>query len=216
MDLLGPLNKTGSGNVYILVITDYLTKWPEAVPLKDKSAATVCHALTEVICRYGIPRTIISDQGREFCNALNKSLCERLLIKHNVTSPYHPQANGLTERFNRSLADGLIKYVNKNQDNWDEVLPTILFAHRTSIQRSTKKSPFYLTYGREARLPGDTEEFESAANAFPHDENIKLEVRLERIETLLQEQGDAKLSINNEQQKQKRYLMVDINLRAML
>ena len=82
-------------------------------------------------------------------------VCELMGIKKINTTAYHPQTNGLVERFNRTLTSMLAKTVQKQGRDWDEHLPYVLYAYRTSIQESTKESPFYLLYGRDARLPTD-------------------------------------------------------------
>ena len=91
---------------------------------------------------------VISDQGREFVNKLSQHLFRLTGTKHNVTSAYHPQSNGLCERMNQTLQRCLLKMVNKQQNNWDVYLDPILFAYRTCKQKSTKYSPFEMAFGR--------------------------------------------------------------------
>jgi len=153
MDLVGPLRMTSNGNKYIIVLTDYLTKWPEVKAIPTKNAEHICDFIIETVCRHGTPATILTDNGREFCNALNDRLCKSLGINHRLTTPYHPQTNGLTERYNQTLCNALAKYVGESQDDWDRYIHQIAFATRTCQQKSTKATPFYLTYGREAVLP---------------------------------------------------------------
>lgn len=85
---------------------------------------------------------LISDQGREFVNKVEKELLRLTGTEHRVTSAYHPQTNGLTERFNQTLQAAVGKVVNKQQNDWDEHVPAILFAYRTSVQKATKLTPF--------------------------------------------------------------------------
>ena len=154
MDLVGPLNCTPSGNQYIVVFTEYLSRWSEAKPLPDKSAMGVCGALVEcVVSRFGCPETIISDQGRQFVNALNEELCRDLQISWNLCSAYHPQSNGLTERLNQTLISHLRKLVNDSVDNWDSLIPWVLMSYRANRQALTKLSPFFTVYGQQMRLP---------------------------------------------------------------
>ena len=98
--------------------------------------------------RHGCTQIILSDQGREFVNQINKRLFEKLKTDHRVSSAYHPQTNGLVERFNQTLQRSLVKLVSSNQDNWDELLDSVLFAYRTAKQKSTQFSPFELMYCR--------------------------------------------------------------------
>ena len=91
---------------------------------------------------------IISDQGREFVNKVKKELLQLTGTEHCVTSAYHPQSNGLTERFNQTLQTALTKVVNETQDDWDEHLSSVLFAYRTAQQKATKMSPFEVMFCR--------------------------------------------------------------------
>ena len=93
--------------------------------------------------------TIITDQGREFVNSMNDKLCDLLDIKHKLTSPYNPQANGLDERFNQTLKRALEKLANTRQNDWDVLLKDVLFAYRTSDNASIKYTPFYLMFGEK-------------------------------------------------------------------
>ena len=91
---------------------------------------------------------IISDQGREFVNKVKAELLQLSGTEHRVTSAYHPQSNGLTERFNQTLQTALIKVVNDTQNDWDEHLSAVLFAYRTAQQKATKMSPFEVMFCR--------------------------------------------------------------------
>ena len=91
---------------------------------------------------------MISDQGREFVNKVNRCLFKMTNTEHRMSSAYHPQTNGLVERFNQTLQRSLVKLVNDNQNDWDELLDGVLFAYRTSIQKSTQVCPFELMYYR--------------------------------------------------------------------
>ena len=103
MDILGPLPETRNDNCYILVIGDYFTKW-KVFAMKDMEAATIARLLVnEVICRFGVPDSVHTDQGRNFKFTLIQEICWLLGIKKTCTTPYHPQSDGLTERFNRTL-----------------------------------------------------------------------------------------------------------------
>eukprot|EP00731_Ephydatia_muelleri_P015163 Em0008g883a len=114
---------------------------------------------TEVWYQIGIdlvgPRTFTrrGNQGREFVNSFNEKLFEIAGVEHWVSSAYHPQTNGLDERMNQTLTKAIVKYINTEQDDWDEHIESMLFSYRTSVHASTKFTPFYLMYGREAVLP---------------------------------------------------------------
>ena len=91
---------------------------------------------------------MISDQGREFVNSVSEHLFRLTGTKHKITSAYHPQTNGLCERMNQTLEKALLKMVNEKQNNWDDFIDPILFAYRTSQQKSTKYSPYEMVFGR--------------------------------------------------------------------
>src|SRR3954447_16771290 len=153
IDFVRPLERTKKGNRYILVITDYLTKWPEAKAMKEATANNVIQFIYEkVICRHGCPKIILSDRGAHFRNKLVDRLCEKFKVKHKLSSPYHPETNGLVERFNRTLCESLAK-VSEKENEWDKHIESVLFAYRTAKHNTTKKTPFFMVSGREAILP---------------------------------------------------------------
>ena len=106
IDFVGPLPRTSNRNRYIIVAIDYFTKWPEAKPLLRATAeATSDFIYNEIICRHGCPTYLVSDRGTHFNNKIIEELTKKFEIKHLFSSPYHPQTNGLVERFNRTLAN---------------------------------------------------------------------------------------------------------------
>src|SRR6266496_974658 len=130
IDFVGPLERTKEGNKYILVVTDYLTKWPEAKAMKEATAKNVVEFIyKEIICRHGCPRVILSDRGTHFRNEIVDGLCEKFKIKHKLSSPYHPQTNGLVERFNHTLCETLAK-ISEEENQWDEHIEPALFVYR--------------------------------------------------------------------------------------
>lgn len=156
IDLIGPLKETKSGYNYLCVSVDHCTKWVEAAPLKTKEAAGVTKFLLTLVSRFGCPKQLLSDRGREFCNKAMQDLLAALGVKKSTTSAYHPQCNGQTERTNQTLQDAIAKLTPANGvDNWDETLEQVLFGMRINKHASTKKSPFEALYGREVRLPID-------------------------------------------------------------
>ena len=158
MDIVGPLPLTKRNNQYIVVTTEYLTKWPEARALPDAKATSVASFFYEdIICRHGCPKELLTDQGTHFVNELLNTMCNRLGVKHRLSTAYHPQTNGLVERFNRTLCEILARYSGAYKEDWDVFLPSALFAYRTIRQNTTQYEPFYLTYGREATLPIELE-----------------------------------------------------------
>src|SRR2546430_17379755 len=110
IDFVGPLPLTSNGNKYIIVAMDYLTKWPEAQAVPNANAETTANFLYEtIISRHGCPQKILSDRGAHFTNQMIEKLMKKFQIKHLFSTPYHPQTNGLVERFNRTLCESLAK-----------------------------------------------------------------------------------------------------------
>ena len=156
VDVLGPFPVTNSGARYIVVFSDYYTRWPEAFALPSCEAHRIASLLiNEIMIRHSAPRTLLSDRGRNFLSALVKECCKIMNTTKLNTTAYHPQTDGLVERFNGTLAETLSMFVSSNQKDWDEHLPQVLFAYRVSPNATTGESPFYLLYGREPRLPMD-------------------------------------------------------------
>ncbi|GET59960.1 DDE-type integrase/transposase/recombinase [Rhizophagus irregularis DAOM 181602=DAOM 197198] len=172
IDIVGPLKETEKGNKYIVVAMDYFTKWPEAAPLKEATAKEVVEFIwRDIICRHGCPKKIISDRGTHFNNKMMEELVERCGINHRLSTPYRPQTNGLVERFNKTLCEGLAKL---GKENWDKHIPSVLFAYRTKKQSSTRIKPFYATYGRRAKLPLDKDENKITKPKFEIGEKVLL------------------------------------------
>lgn len=156
LDFLGPLQRTPTGNKYILVCTDYLSKWAITQAVPDCTAETAARFLVEkVILQYGAPKKLLTDQGTHFVANLFEAITSRCGIHHITASTYHPQTNGLTERFNSTLAGSIRTYVNQQQSDWDEFLSAVTFAYNTSKQASTEIEPFKLMFGRTPSLPFD-------------------------------------------------------------
>ncbi len=151
MDLIGPLERSARGHRFALVLVDYATRYPEAVALRNISATSVAEALFSMISRVGIPKEILTDQGTAFMSRTIRELYELLGIKSIRTSVYHPQTDGLVERFNRTLKRMIRKFVHEDAKNWDKWLEPLLFAVREVPQASTGFSPFELLYGRQPR-----------------------------------------------------------------
>lgn len=153
VDLVGPLTPS-EGMVYLLTIVDRFTRWPEAIPLPNAESITCARALLRTwISRFGVPNSIVSDQGRQFTSALWRELHQVLGVCHNLTTSYHPQANGMVERFHRSLKASLKARLNGPQ--WMDELPVVLLGIRSTWKAGIDAAPAQLVYGTNVRLPGD-------------------------------------------------------------
>ena len=155
MDIVGPLPRSHSGNKYLLVVCDYATRYPEAVPLHTIDAPRIAEELVKVFAQVGVPREILTDQGSNFTSQMLTEIYRLLGVQPIRTSPYHPQTDGLVERFNQTLKRMLKKAAMDNVKDWDKFVPYLLFAYREVPQASTGFSPFELIYGRQVRGPLD-------------------------------------------------------------
>ena len=154
LDIMGPLPRTEEGNQYILVVADYFTKWVEAFAIPDQTAMTVADVLVrEVICRYGTPYQLHSDQGSDFESRLFQQVCALLEIDKTRTTPYMPRSDGMVERFNRTVQKMLAGYVNDHKTDWDDHLPYMTMAYRATPHESTGCTPNLLMFGREVTAP---------------------------------------------------------------
>uniref|UniRef100_A0A3Q3J9V0 Integrase catalytic domain-containing protein n=1 Tax=Monopterus albus TaxID=43700 RepID=A0A3Q3J9V0_MONAL len=144
MDIL-ELPVTSKGNRYVLVIQDYFTKFVNLYPLHNQSAQTVAHCLFEdYVLLHGVPETVHSDQGWQFESEVVQTLCRLLNIKKTRTT-----------RFNRTLIDQLAKTLLTYGGEWDDYVKHVAFAYNTTTHSCTRFTPFFLTHGREARVPSD-------------------------------------------------------------
>ena len=154
VDLVGPMfPATDRGNRYLLTLVDYSTRYPEAVALKNVETETVAEALVSIFARIGIPSEILSDQGAQFVSNVMKEVSRLLSIKQLTTTPYHPQCNGLVERFNGTLKMMLKRMCAECPRDWDRYVDPLLFAYREVPQESLGFSPFEMLYGHSVRGP---------------------------------------------------------------
>ncbi len=127
---------------------------PLAVPMKQVDAASVAEELLRIFARVGVPEEILTDQGTNFTSQLLTELYSMLHVRPIRTTPYHPQTDGLVERFNQTLKSMLQKTAKEEGKDWDTLLPYLLFAYREVPQASTGISPFELLYGHSERSTG--------------------------------------------------------------
>ncbi|XP_074348514.1 uncharacterized protein LOC141687210 [Apium graveolens] len=156
MYILGPFPIASGQRKFIVVAIYYFTKWIEAKTLAKITTKKITQFFWEnVICRYGIPRILVTDNRKQFDNAEFREYCDDNSIELCFTSVAHPQANGQTEVANRIILDGLKKRVERSRNTWvDELLP-ILWAYHTTYKVTTEATPFMLAYGAEAVIPLD-------------------------------------------------------------
>ena len=155
-DIIGPFPTSAEGNKYILVASDYFTRWVEAYAIPNLEATTVAQKLTkEFFLRFGPPEQLHADQGRNFESSVIAEICNTLGIVKTRTTPYHPQSDGLVERLNRTIINMLALATEDQPYTWESKLPSLCMAYNCSVQSTTGYTPFYLMFGRQARLPID-------------------------------------------------------------
>ena len=156
IDITGPHPKSRRGFQYILTVVDHFSKWAEAIPIRNHTAATVASVLFDnIFCRMGMPLRCLSDQGAEFESELFQQLSVLSGIHKIRTTPYKPSTNGAVERFHRTLNSMLAKVIDRSQRDWCEHLPSVMMAYRASSHESTNFSPNRVMFGRENKLPVD-------------------------------------------------------------
>lgn len=208
MDVAGPFPVTNAGNKYIMVIIDQFTRWVEAVPISEQTAEVTAKALIhEFVSRFGSPLELHTDQGRNFESDMFAEVCRLFQVAKTRTTPYHPASNGQVERFNKTLLQMVRCYVDGNQKNWDEHLPLLTAAYRSSPHACTGFTPNRMMLGREVHQPQSVSLGVAEANrvrSSPAEYVASLEEQLRETHELAREH------LKVAQRKQKR----DYDLRA--
>ncbi|GKB61172.1 reverse transcriptase domain-containing protein, partial [Tanacetum coccineum] len=201
IDIAGPFPE-GPGKVQFLIVAmDYFIKWIEAKAVATISGNQVKKFVWDnIVCRFGLPREIISENGKQFSGDPFKDWCEKLNIVQRFASVKHLQSNGLVERANRSLGEGIKARLGEGNKNWLEELPHVFWAHHTMIKSSNDDTPFSLTYEMEAVIPAKIRmpTYRTAVgDAVHNDEELRLNLDLleERRERAVIREAKAKLNM---------------------
>jgi len=144
---------------YLVVGIEYFMKWIEAEPVAHITTHKIQHFVRKnIVCRFGIPKRLVSDNGTQFASQQLGKLCTELGIKQVFTSVERPQMNGQVESANRVLLRGLKRRLDKAKGTWAEEVPRIVWAYHTTPQSTTKETPFILVYGSDAMIPVEIQE----------------------------------------------------------
>lgn len=154
LDLVGPLPEAGPSKYrFILTLQDDLTKYSAAYPLPNATAEESAECLIHFICQFGIPKSILTDQGTNFTAELFKQTCTFLKIKQLWSSPYHPQTQGALERSHSTLKEYLKSFINEHQDNWPRYVFTAMLTYNTTVHSTTNFTPYELVFGHKPFIP---------------------------------------------------------------
>jgi hypothetical protein len=199
MDWMVSLPETSSGNSSILVVVDRLTKMVHLIPCKGSVTApdTAKQFVQHVWRLHGLPTTIVSDRDRKFTGAFWQELCRLVGTQQRMSTAYHPQTDGQTERTNRTIEEVLRHYVGQSQTDWEELLPMAEYAINSSKHESTQETPFFLNYGQHPRSPVELAVQLARPERCPEAKGL-----VERIQAAVQK---AKTCLRVAQERQKAY-----------
>jgi hypothetical protein len=157
-DLFGPLQNLERGNMYIPVITDAFTKMARLTPIngKDADTDTVTRAMMNDMYKFGVPHTVVKDQGPEFVLQMQNILFDSLNIDRKVMTGYHPRCNSAAEQFNKIMVSNIKAHMQQQGKStlyWEQCLAPLMFKYNTSINKSTKITPFHATFNYNLRVP---------------------------------------------------------------
>lgn len=155
VDIVGPFIKAFDKSRYIITCVDFATRYAEAKAVQAATADEVATFLYEIVTRHGAFKQLSSDRGSQFRSKVIENLMKQIGAFGSFSTAYHPASQGVVERFHASLTNMLAAYTSSDQKDWPWSLPSVLFAYNTSVNKSTKFSPFELIYGRQATLPLD-------------------------------------------------------------
>ncbi|KAL2230406.1 UNVERIFIED_CONTAM: Gag-Pol polyprotein [Sesamum indicum] len=155
IDILGPFPPARAQKKFLIVAVEYFSKWVEAEAVsKITEREAINFIWKNIVCRFGIPRVLISDNGTQFQGRKITAWLQELKIQQNFTAVGHPQSNGQTEVTNRTILQHLKARLSSKKE-WSDDLPGVLWAYRTTPRTSTGETPFSLVYGSEAVIPAE-------------------------------------------------------------
>ncbi|XP_065626174.1 uncharacterized protein LOC136066193 [Quercus suber] len=214
LDIVGPFPKATGNKKYLLVGTDYFTKWVEAEPLANIRDVDVQRFVWKsIVTRFGVPCILISDNGLQFDSKAFRSYCSELGIMNSYSTPAYPQGNGQAEAVNKVIVNGLKKRLDDAKGKWVEELPHVLWAYRTTPRRSTGETPFSMTYGAEAIIPLETGFPTLRTSSFsPIGNNEQLEKSLDLID---ERRENVMVRLAHYQQKLRQGYDANVRLRPL-
>ncbi|XP_021616631.1 uncharacterized protein LOC110617941 [Manihot esculenta] len=214
IDILGPFPKTTGQKKFVIVAVEYFSKWPEAETVPTITARKMIDFVWDsIICRFGIPRVLISDNGRQFDCSAFREFTRNMGIWHKFSSVAHPQTNGQTEITNRAILQGLKKRLDGAKGNWADELNSILWAFRTAPRASTKETPFALAFGTEAVVPIELQV--PIHRVQSNDENANSDKLRSNLDALEEVREEAQVRTTAYQQRAARYYNQRVRERSL-
>jgi transposase InsO family protein len=205
--MIGPLPKAPGGFTHLLVAIDKFSKWIEARPVVNPRTEETVKLFTDIITRFGVPNSIITDNGTNFVGKKFLDFCDDYGIRVDTAAVAHPRTNGQVERANGMILQGLkpriFNQLKKYSGRWHQELPSVLWSLRTTKSRATGFTPFFLVYGAEAVLPTDIEYGSPRLRAYNEQGNH--EARQDSIDQVDEARDVALIHSARYQQSLRRY-----------
>ncbi|KAG7584012.1 Ribonuclease H-like superfamily [Arabidopsis suecica] len=206
MDIIGPLHVSTRGVKFVLVLTDYFSKWIEAAAYVNITQVQVRKFIwQDIICRHGLPFEIVTDNGPQFISGQFESFCEEWQIRLSRSTPRYPQGNGQAEAMNKTVLSTLKKKLKAHKGAWFNELQSVLWAIRTTPRRATGETPFSLVYGMEAVIPAEIFVPSPRRMYNPQNEAANNEQMVDVIDTIEERRDRSLIRMQNYQNAAARY-----------
>ena len=216
LDMVGPLKAAPGGYTHLFVAVDKFTKWIEAKPVATITAAKAADFFRDIVHRFGVPNSIITDNGTQFTGAAFRNFCDSYGIRLDFASVAHPRSNGQVERSNGLIMQGIkpriFERLKRFAGKWAAELPSVLWSLRTSPNRSTGFTPFFMVFGAEAVLPTDIDHGAPRVRAYQEDQSERS--RQDDLDQLDEVREVALLRSRKYQQNLRRYHSRQVRSRA--
>ncbi|KAG7559439.1 Ribonuclease H domain [Arabidopsis thaliana x Arabidopsis arenosa] len=206
MDIVGPMHRSTRGVQYLLVLTDYFSKWIEAeayISIEDSVVKTFLWK--HITCRYGVPYEIVTDNGPQFISNDFEDFCSAWGIKLSYSTPRYPQGNGQAEASHKTILSNLKKRLNARKGGWYDELQPVLWAYRTTPRRATGETPFSLVYGMEAVVPAELNVLGLRRSEAPLNEESNSKLLEDVLDTIDERRDQSLIRLQNYQQLPARY-----------
>jgi transposase InsO family protein len=215
LDIVGPLRKAPGRYTHLLVAVDKFSKWVEVRLIMNLRAEQAVTFFTDIIYRFGVPNSIITDNGSQFTGRKFLEFCDNFHILVDWAAVAHPQTNGQVERANCMILQGLkpriFDRLNKSGRKWLQELLAVVWSFRTTPSRATGFNPFFLVYGVEAILPTDLEY--GSPRVWSYDEDTNQRAREDSLDQLDEARTVALMHSARYQQVLRRYQALKIRRR---